>query len=818
MKTNYKFTLPMLALAATSALVSCSDKEEGWYEKGLPDPSKDVIAFTSNGGEAVTRASFAGTRAGFDADTKIVMRIKAEDTETATGHTKGADRFTRTYAKAGKKLTDSHSVVGLLGAGFEHSEVTMTGDNFRYWDDAYGRFANLSVYAVCIPNKNSDEVLPNTTLKEEATNVSGINTKWKTGTEDNTMIWTLETPADGENPAHTNQTAAFIQNKDLCFSNNISTEGKRGVYRQNYSTADNDWNTSLTDGILKWNAKESGSTTGRFDQGHLVFNHALCQVTINLKESTGFNNSSNTDFKFPTGKNVEVMHLPISGTFNVATGEWSNTQEKTISTLQETTTTFENISTHTLNGLTMPGKNLYTTTDNVLSFVIDDNQYYVTGKQIAEAIREYYKAGGEHPNTNYQEFTTMKSGEHYVINITVGKTAIKSMTAEIVAWEEVNTTDIDPTHTYFSFNLEENRTSGSEKYTSDKSSNFNLYRTAVESSTILTDNSFADYNNIITGYEGPATKNWNSTKNVWETEWFWPNNKTYYHFRIVGDAATSSPAPPSITTNASGDYFTIKGGALAGPDYKDYIWGAPFTDIAATSKFVYDKDNGFNIATITDVNNNTNQHQLYRAIGATNDNINLMAFHMTSQITVNVSTSTGNDKVELRKGTAESYEQTKVEILRFYEDGQVLVGSGATSVTGDLSTEKAITFSKYEAEKPASGSNPAVAAYSEFTYGLVPQALSRSDAKVGLRITTPDGNQYIVKDLSTIEATVSATNIKIPYAAGSTTGRYVVNYWYPNYKYTYNVTIIKTGIMSITAELVDWETVTGNIGNITLED
>ena len=86
-----------------------------------------------------------------------------------------------------------------------------------------------------------------------------------------------------------------------------------------------------------------------------------------------------------------------------------------------------------------------------------------------------------------------------------------------------------------------------------------------------------------------------------------------------------------------------------------------------------------------------------------------------------------------------------------------------------------------------------------------------------MRITTPDGNQYIVKDLSTCTASVTANNLANPYTPATGTN-YIINAWYPNYKYNYTVTIKKTGVERITAAVVNWEDVIGDLGTIDLEN
>ena len=105
-----------------------------------------------------------------------------------------------------------------------------------------------------------------------------------------------------------------------------------------------------------------------------------------------------------------------------------------------------------------------------------------------------------------------------------------------------------------------------------------------------------------------------------------------------------------------------------------------------------------------------------------------------------------------------------------------------------------------------------------FAYGIVPQSLIYdTTGRIGLCITTPDGNKYYVRDLSTCTATVSNYNLVIPYTAATT--NYTIDAWYPHYKYTYNITLSKAGVKNITAAVLNWEAVESTISTpITLEN
>ncbi len=800
MKNYLNYTLTAFALCA---LMACSEDTSSSGSSGLaPDGGKELIAFSQKGSAMTTRAM---TRDGFTADTKVVMRIKAE------GAAATDIRYTQAVATASAQIASDacNTDYGLVGS---HSHLTYAAGQNRYWDDAFGRESKLTVYAVAVPNKNDDTILPSTILDQ--TGGTDASPDWYTIGTENTMIdWTV--PAT--------QVAATRLEKDLTYSNNIrsSETFNKGRYHQTYNSATSNWDKSMELGRMIWQPKTVtvGETTGKFDQGHLVFKHALSWITIVMKEGSGFDNTVNTDYVWTNNQtavtqNITLKGFPTSGKLDVSTGEWSDKVTNVdITRLDETTGTLANQTTRQLEAIVLPGTNLYSTSSNVIEFEIDNAKYYVSGTQIANAIRDFYKEGGGHASdphaAEYRGFTTTEAGKHYFVSITVSKKGVSNVTAAILDWETVNSSDATPDNVYCTFTFEDR----GEKWVDADATKFNLYRAAKTASNYITGETTPNYA-WETGYDiTPATKSYESDH--WKTtDWFWPNNLTYYHFRAAG-TGTSASGNPTITTDGSGDYFTITSGTIDGGTYKDYVWGAPFKDIDPTAKLTYD------ITTGTGFDNTgtgaSPTHQIAQALGATNSQINMLLFHVTSQIFVNVKTVIGPDKVSLYDYTkAEADQLTKIEILNFLPNGKVLMGTGAVSATDGPRTANALmTAGTWAAE---SGTTPEqVTAYS---YGIVPQALSWGTAptngSIGLRITTPDGNQYVVKDLSTCTGTVSATNLVNPYTLSGTS--YRITSWYPHYQYTYTITLKQTGIANITAAVLPWETVTGDLGEITLEN
>jgi len=857
MKNLFKYTLPVVALCT---LAACSDKDDitNVAPKTVdPNEGKELIALSGEG-TTLTRASL--TRAGFTAVTKVVIRMKAEDKDGS------GVRYTQAVATAGKQTTtdDDCNATEYLGSGYTHSHLSYNATQYRYWDDAFGRKTKLTVLAVAVPDKNDDTILPDDKLSTNGTgqtNVSPtVSPHWYTitGDENTTIDWSVSAT----------QTSETRSKEDIVYSNNIQkysnteeeslTSGQitaaqyKGRYHQSWNGST--WTKSMLPGRMLWQEETSGSTTGKFDQGHLVFKHALSWITVVLKEFTdvpgdnkygGFSNSSNSDFAWTKNgaaatQNITLTGFPTTGKLNIATGEWSDPDQRSITQMEEQTTDGKtaNVTVRTLHAYVLPGTNLYGTSTgeygntNVIEFEIDKSKYYVKGSQIAEAIRDYNYGSEESPDKKYADFTTIEAGKHYFINLTVTKKAIDNITAAVIDWETVNSNDATPENTYCTFELEDRGT----KLVEADAAEFNIYRSAQSAQSYI-DGATAPNYKWQTGYAsgGAATKSW--TTDHWKTRWFWENNLTYYHFRAAGifnGTATGTPTDPSIVT-AENDNFVIHSGALTGSSYKDYIWGAPFKELdsptanANTAKLTYSTTSGFDNTTGTAPNET---HQISQAIGATKSTIHMLLFHMTSQITVNIFTTTDASEVELKNDAATSPNPTltTVEIVNFLPNGTVLMGNGLVeSTTTDSRNTDRMTSGNYTAKSGAGTvESPYVAAkVAGYTYGIVPQALSWSSGTIGLRITTPDGNKYEVKDLSDCWTTLDNThlttnNLTNPYTetkSVESTTYYKIDRWYPGYKYVYDITIKKTGIENVTAAVVDWEEVHAVITNpITLEN
>ncbi len=834
MKKLFKYTWAVIALSALTACSSDKDNiKDGPVQTLEPTNGKEVIAFSPEG-SGMTRA--AGDPAGFTSSTKVVMRIKAQNgTETDWDDY----RYTQAIMTAAGQVSNDacNTDWGLTGAHSHLSYVETPTNYTRYWDDAFGRNSKLTIYALAIPNQSAPATLADNILDHtiDGTNIKNVdattNPNWYTinspATENTKVTWTVPKVQDG----------TTFTTYDLAYSNNVradvgTTDTKmKGRYKQTYASSA--WSKSMDWGCLQWEKQSEGSTVGKFDQGHLVFQHALTYLEINLTEGAGFDAAANTDFVWTnklsgSTQAFKMIGFPITGQLDLtkalnADGMWTPTTPTAgtddIIQLKETRSS-DNVTTFKLEGYVIPGTSLDENNNNLFEFEIDNAKYYVTGEQIATAILA-------NDASKTAEAAKTLAGKHYVINLTVGKTKITNITAAILPWEDVNTTQTDAVNTHFSFQFEDRGTKLDG--TTGNAAKFDLYRAARDAGdfidNITTDGTPAsttayDYT-WGTGYtEGAdpnkATKNYEGGK--WKTDWFWVDNKTWYHFRAAGRGDSPS-GDVTVTKDATnGDYYTIQNGPIDGSSsYKDWVWGAPFTHKDNSYKIIYTSTNGFD-------NNQpeTTTKQIAPAIGATTDVINMLLFHMTSQITVNLTTTSGDDKVVLQNGST----KTQVKIVRFLPTGKVRMGTGKVEADGTRDTGTGVTMT--DASTSHTDASTGVAEkLGNFTYGMVPQSLTGWGDAIGLEITTPDNNTYYVRNLSTITAKVSTTgsaslqqtHLKNPYtlASGSSTD-YVINEWFPHYKYVYNITLKKKGILDITAAILPWEVVEGNNIDIDLEN
>ncbi len=699
-----------LIFATAFVATACTSSQETDFDTPVDPNGKTAISF-------VGQSSNHGlTRAGFTVETQIAMHIRSNK---KGGNTTDV-RETRTVATA---------AIDQVPTTESASDVNQLDDYVRYWDDAYGRDAQLSIFAIAVPGKT----YTGNTLEGKLTSVSGTKA-WDDNALSEDVSWSVTTDQSG---------ASTISDEDLVYSNNIAGGNKLGF--------------KLT------NPKEVNGP-GKFDQGKLEFKHALSRMTVHLRKGDGYTTGA---FAFAANTNVKVLNVPTSGTLNIETGAWAS-GVTTSDITKMATTTLVSGATYSLMAQMLPG---YTFTDgsttNVLEFVIDDNKYFVTQDMMLEALNK-----GQNTNENS---LTMAQGKNYVFTITVGKSKIINVTAKLEKWVDVDAANKDMDNSHISLDL----------FTSqgDASTNFDLYRLNDEAANISTE--AGNSKNWGGNYTDKAALTQKGT--TWETEWFFDNNKAFYHFRTVNNGTKIKGA----SDDKVDDYFEMTSGAQANHDFH---WGAPFIK-STTSPITYSTSDGYT-------------NYLSPAIGATNSTISMTELHMMSNINVILRTTKTTNAVSLEDA---NNKQCEVSLTYFYANGQVKMGNGLVSTTGDLTNSA--TFTAPEKGTEADGSDNIKT--KPFTYAVVPQSLVRTgegNLYVGITIKTPDNNQYyVVEKLSDIVATANG-------GSQNQTKDGKIAFWYPNHNYTYTFTLTKTGIDKVTCTVQGWTDVTADNKDISLED
>ena len=758
-----------IALASTLLVAACSP--DSITSAGKDDSEKTPIEFSMTDNTSAAVAVNGNTRAGFTAETGIVMQMVATDNSSSS-----TSKTTTTTAKA-----------AAAAETVQYSSVTFESGNIRYWDDAYGRNTKLSIYAVAVPNKTIGDNSPLSKLGGEAEDANS----WGTSSS-NSLSWTLTT----DNAITTEKLAE----QDLVYSNNIQetqTDYNKvnGVYRYNFT--ENSYPeysaTGLTAGQMLFALKTTGVTDGpgKFDKGNLNFVHALSRVTIKVKYGTNSGFGDNDKISDAT-----LISQPYKGTFDVKTGTFSAFADGDKSNVVMATGSLsEDGVKGYFQGQVLPGSEITKeSTSNFLSFKIGDNVYYVTQGSVYSALAttdNQSKLGSAYTENKI----TMTQGQNYVLTITVSKTGINNLTATLADWTAIEG-KYDRDNAYLTFDF--------ANYGGTTSNNFDLYRLADDYTDPQTSAPTEKHYNWLTGYSNGKANSVTSTTTDSKTtfsvsNWYWDSNKAFYHFRMVGKGSDASATGPEIKsdgedTNKS-DYFEIKSGTSDG----NYRWGAPMAS-GTDKKLTYDKDKkGFDGTSTTE-----GAHDISEAIGATQSTIHFTEVNTLAKIVVKLTTSTDDSKVTFKEGET----KTKVELMNIYTEGKVYMGNGLVKPSGNRATNSSTMTANDDAN--------------EFNYFVVPQALvdnGETKTYVAFKITTPDGNVYYVKEkLSEIKATsntngTNSSNVSIGQQNGT-----AIDYWYPNCTYTYTFTVKKTGIDKFTATLVPYTEIEGTNTDISLED
>lgn len=825
-----------LALATALFTTGCKDSENIIDTPSTPDLSDhEAISFTMADGQgSQTRANTRANTSGFTGTTRIIARFQSDNKATA-----GGTKYNKTSLQATEPTGDK-----------DYYTVDYTDGNIRYWDDAFGRNAQLSVYAVCIPNSTDQ-------TKLTYDKISGNATWDAETTPNNTISWAV---------SQDQSTSGTLEKEDLAYSNNIQknesrnvdknydgtaeavTYGTDGVYRYNFSSkaypTEGGNSVTHTNGYMLFSLSDNTKpdAPGKFDKGHLKFEHSLSRITIELVEGTGFDTTSDSkenDFKFAGGTQIKLLSVPYSGTFDIRDGVWAASPTTgDISKMEKTVVDTNAAGTYAAQFL--PGyKFTKDNSTNVATFRIDNNDYYVTQAMIYNALTYDANNNGQFDEGDgalvgeTSGSIIMQQGKNYKLKITVNKTQISAVTATIAAWSDITAAEQTLDNAHFSVETFDNGTT-------KETAGVHLFRITEALDEIWSTGTFAgnypsgkgiahqgDYKNDEATMTAPA-----SGSNIWATNWYFNDNKTLYYIRSLNDLAckgTSTPATDKANLTNTTDnktYFTMQNGStFESTDHvvssataavkTDYHWGAPFKTGLTANKFKY-----YTQAEVTSASEVAGYGELLqKGIPATNSTINITELHMMSNIRVVLKTTSDDSKVNLGSTTSGSESYSKVELVYLVDKATVDMGYGLvtpSTVADDLMASQQMDRPyTYYATSPAAST---AAVTNAFTWSVVPQELVRTSGtnkKIGIKITTPDNNEYYyIEDLSAIKAT-SVGNSQNQTAGTADANK--ITYWYPNHQYTYTFVLSKKKIEAITCTVAEWATVTAADTPIDLE-
>lgn len=834
-----KYIYPMLL---TSALftAACSN-DDTVIETPRDTTPEGQISFSMSDAEGSMTTRSMNTRAGFTGTgpTEILMHIESYD---------GTSKYrnTRAISEAAVQADDK-----------DYSEVSFKSAYTRYWDDAHGRASKLSVFAVAIPNKSitSGTGVGNNVLNEEdlAATTGGVNSWTVDATTRPTheIQWAVST---------TGQDATTQKNEDLVYANNIqedATRGKNGRYYFDFNK--NAWmpGEKATFEDAKTGTETHGNgcmgfhmaiddpntsgydarAVGKFDKGHLVFNHALSRIQVQIKEGTGFPADKTDDFVFTESKAyITLLNFNYKGTLDLLTGSWkSNGFTTEAIQLKDNGYDTEAKTSRTVCGQVLPG-NVFAKngTTAVMEFNIDHNTYYVTEGQLYAAM-ESAKDKNNNAISDKGSYglkdnkLTFQQGKYYKFEITVNKKEVENITAVLVEWSDVVGQNFAQDNTHITVTTHD-ALSNNGTGTQEKAKGHYMFLKTEALGKIYTDltyttsspNKGEEYQGPYKKYEaanagGTGTDAEKAAATSWNTTWFYEDNQTAYHLRSINAAAYGTDAGNVKNITNGNTYFEIENGVSTANGEHDYHWGAPFKT---------------GVGTVSDASSSVNGHYkypysttdgykglLHYGVIATKDPLKLTEMHMMANIEVYIRTPKEDGaSVSLENSTS----QTEVTITNVNTKANVDLGiglvSGQNTVKSELITKPETGFTQVTVDGKVYNQTKA------FTWAVVPQPLYRGSATgdaisndsennfVGLTIKTPDNNQYyVVKSLYAILAESIGTS-------GNQQASQPIHYWYPNHKYKYYFTITKKGIENVTCVLAEWSDVIGGNQEITLEN
>lgn len=609
---------------------------------------------------------------------------------------------------------------------------------------------------------------------DDADNINAI--KWKsrdhlywddfgTADPDNTANRTkglgiLAVAIDGLSTAPSVPDNAWLSNNaanDLPWE--VKTDGSTWFYND-IIVANNLYHETLASDQKRYTFDEQKTIGTNPEESRLDFKHVLSRITFILKPGLGFTNFTGPGFRDTpkvyltrnkTGEsNQEWCYT--KGTINIISAKATNDGSTLRQVLLDDIYTNSSTGVVTETAIIYPGSDFGNDDNKIVAKIIADysNVYYITAEKIRAAIDATAGHNGEY---------ITKPGYHYIFNVTLNKTDIV-VTATITDWNTVTADPVEP-KIVVSANV------GDKDNTEQTLSEFRFYRNegvnvplfgssdpvpTAPTTKNVTYTALADAKNPATGSVADGEKKWDfyQTGTSTPTQLYWPSHTMHYFFRGVY---------PKETPVADGEssYIVVNNDQYNASKFPSNLMiGAP--EIADDTK--------------TKCNNpdHTAVDMSKYGICARTGSINLNFRYMMSQVEVELTTTTGDDKVNVAANTV-------VEIIGCYNAGNVFLGTREVKQTTKADYTLAnVTGTGNELKRRSA---------------IVPQPLEGLKFKV--TVTNDNGTEDVyystIKDIRVENETITE--------------------WKSGYHYKYTLTLKKTGI-SVTATITDWIPASGS--------
>lgn len=523
----------------------------------------------------------------------------------------------------------------------------------------------------------------------------------------------------------------------------------------------NDWknkdllisNNVTTDGTYKFNDRASGKL--------LVFTHIMSKITVNFIAGEGFSGyeTNPENAKFAGALSVVLKGFYYTGSINVKTKEFTeNTSTRDVTPRMDNSGA--NSHTAQFTALVFP-QQVMAADQAILEFTADGNKYYVNANKLRTAM-----SNTTGHNTDYK----LEKGVNYILNITVNKTSI-DVSATIKSWEDVSAANDTP---IIGFSKCYGQTTGNEL--TDFQRGFTFYR-----STALTGSYLETGNSATVVY---------STGYTMTPQLYWPDHNTHYFFRgvypEVGSVDSNQDAIGPATTKLKPNSIEVTNAPYKANYYpSDLMIGMPRT---ATG----DRDENCK-AGHTQADGTTPMGGICATdavAGSSHENEGLIhmnfEYAMCQVIVKLETTSDPHNSVAFNQ-------YTKVYIVDGYEAGEIKLSDGSSDFTGK-------TVANFQMDNDNNITNRETNNYANYRNAIIPQKLTNgtgTDAKnLKFRVIVGDGSQE-----DSYETVNGIKEIEVSEDGGVT--KHKIDEWKPGKRYTYTLTITKTGI-EVIATIKDW--------------